>query len=280
MPCTFKCFSFFYVGHILLQAKELLEVEQALLEATCAGSEPGTSASVGPPQPVPQHSSQQELQQSRCTQSFGFEQNQHHVRSPGFGSGGNQHMAHEPDIRTQPAPNAAPNRSWAAQRPVPASSGPSWPPSNIAAAAVAPPTQQPTTFQPISAAYTVEEPDSPVGSGLDTENKTVSPTPGSILCTEELPAKESWHAAPPHGVQGNATHVLMRKVECKRTSNGKPTAPKLRVREVYARIDPNGQRQTVAAERKVLQAPTAVLCFLHTGTYMHTRNSTKHWDQS
>ena len=59
----------------------------------------------------------------------------------------------------------------------------------------------------------------------------------------------SYHPQCPAGAQDNATHVLMRQVECKRNSNGVPTAPKLRVRAVYTRIEPSGAHQTMTAER-------------------------------
>lgn len=242
----------------LSQAKELVQVEQELIEAKQIGSEQATHTSVEAPQPQPQQSRQQEPQQHGDKQSFGYQpQQQQSVHIPASGSGGTQHMTHAPGVKSQ----APPYRNWAAQQPAPAAPRASWPPLTTAAAPAAPPVHQPAAHQPVSTAYTVEEPESPVNGAVDTENdaeksntqaafQPTFPSIHSTLRTEEVIPPDSWHAAPP-GAQDNATHVLMRKVECKVESKrkGVPTAPQLRVREVYTRIDPSGERQTMAAER-------------------------------
>lgn len=246
----------------VLQTKELAEVEEALKAATCppslTGSEQATHTSVEAPQPVPQPR-QQELQKQLGGKGYFVHQQpqQHTHHHPVTGT---QNTAHALGSKMQ----APLNRNWAAKPPVPASRM-SWPPSN---ATVAPPNvhqHQPAACPP---AYTVEEPDSddsPVGEVLEAEKDAPnanahstfpSTLQSSFHVAEVTPPTSGWGSGSA-GAQDNATHVLMRKVECKRNSNGVSTAPKLRVREVYTRIEPSGERQTMAAER---HAPSEYCC--------------------
>jgi hypothetical protein len=269
LRCHLEC-----TGHIL-QAKELIAVETELLEATKLGSEQSTGQA--PQSGLQPPSCHQPKQEHGTEQPFPRYQQQQPDKHALHGSGTDRVTPTATAVLSQPA--IKPN--WAPHKPDPATqSKPSG--SSIHTAGLVP-TATTTAHQtvhhrsthethpPVTAAYTVEEPDSddspvpeplrPNGTNANIHAGFQSSFPSALRDTQFPPAG-SWCAAPA-GVQDDATHVLMRKVECKRNLKGVPTARKMRVREVYTRIDPqSGDRQSLAAERNDLSP-----CLLATALY-------------